>query len=144
MLLSSILRRAALSMGIVVVSSLTAHAQSDTFEGPTSPRGIAFETLGSIDLAGEFPDVEEMADRDLRVRYWTIQPGGIVPVHSHDNRPAILYVLSGEILEHRSDDDQPHVHSAGDVSLEGAGVQHWWENTSDQVVELLAVDIVQN
>ena len=37
----------------------------------------------------------------MRVRQLEIQPGGIVPWHSHADRPALIYVVSGEIVEIR-------------------------------------------
>ena len=38
----------------------------------------------------------------LRFRKLTIEPGGIVPWHSHDDRPALIYVAEGEIIEYAS------------------------------------------
>ena len=32
-----------------------------------------------------------------------VQPGGIVPWHSHADRPALIYVVSGEIVEINED-----------------------------------------
>ena len=37
--------------------------------------------------------------RQFRLRQLDIGPGGIVPWHSHDNRPAMIYVVSGEVVE---------------------------------------------
>lgn len=117
----------------------TASAQDD-FTGPTQGKGLSNETIGEIDLGPEIPGMD---GRFMRLRYWEIQPGGIVPVHSHANRPSMIYVLEGEIIEHRSDDDEPHVYKAGEVSVEAEGVKHWWENKSDSVVKLLGYDIHQ-
>jgi hypothetical protein len=53
------------------------------------PVGVTDVTLGSIDL-GKQPT--HIAGRELRFRRLTIEPGGIVPWHSHDDRPALIFV----------------------------------------------------
>ena len=35
-------------------------------------------------------------------RKLTIEPGGVVPWHSHGDRPAIIYIAEGEIVEYAS------------------------------------------
>jgi quercetin dioxygenase-like cupin family protein len=113
-------------------------ASAAEFKGPTKPKGISAKSLGEADLTGELPGLE---NRNLRARLWTMEPGGIVPVHSHVDRPAYVYVLEGEVTEHRSDDDKPHVFGAGALSVEAGGVVHWWENTGGTTVKLIAVDL---
>ena len=115
----------------------SAHAATD-FKGPTKPKDISVKDLGKFGLGKELAGME---GRDVRVRLWTMKPGGIVPVHSHKDRPAQIYVLSGEVVEHRSDTDTPHVYKKGDLSLEAEGVVHWWENRGGETVLLLAVDV---
>jgi hypothetical protein len=63
----------------------------------TAARGVTDTTLGSIDLANETIGAKE---RQLRFRKLTIEPGGIVPWHSHDDRPALIFVQEGEIFEY--------------------------------------------
>ena len=117
-----------------------AAATDDGFTGPKQGKGIANTEIGSIDLADEIPGME---GRHLRMRYWTVEPGGIVPLHSHANRPAMIYFLEGEIVQHRNDKPNPETYGPGDVSLESDGVVHWWENKGDVTVKMIAVDIVQ-
>jgi quercetin dioxygenase-like cupin family protein len=72
-----------------------------------------------------------------------IAPGGVVPWHDHKVRPANIYVVSGEIVEHRSTCLVPIVHKAGDVTEEFApNLAHWWKNESKKPVELLSADIL--
>ncbi|RAH98356.1 cupin [Acuticoccus sediminis] len=79
----------------------------------------------------------------LRTRRLTIAPGGIVPTHSHGDRPAIIVIVSGEIDEHNSVCAKPIHHVAGDETGEfGADLSHWWENTSDTPVVILSSDVV--
>ncbi len=116
-----------------------ASAHASDFDGPRKPVGISAVTLGAADLTGE---LEGLDARQLRARLWTMEPDGIVPVHTHVDRPAYVYVLEGEVTEHRSDDDKPHVYKAGDLSIEAGGVVHWWKNTGGTPVKLLAIDIL--
>src|SRR5215831_16300323 len=61
--------------------------------------GVTDTTLGSIDLGKE---QAKIAGRELRFRKLVIEPGGIVPWHSHDDRPALIFVQQGEIVEYAS------------------------------------------
>jgi quercetin dioxygenase-like cupin family protein len=79
--------------------------------------------------------------RLLRLRQLDIKPGGIVPSHSHDNRPAMIYIVSGEVVEYASNCAAPIVHKAGDVAPEKAGTSHWWQNTGNAPVVLISVDL---
>lgn len=114
-------------------------AMAQEFTGPTKPVGISAKTLGQADLTGELPGLE---NRLLRARLWTMEPDGIVPVHDHTDRPAYVYVLEGEVTEHRSDDPEPRIYKAGDLSVEAEGVVHWWQNTGGTTVRLLAIDLM--
>ncbi len=108
---------------------------------PTAPVGVVDTELASIDLAQENV---KLAQRRLRLRKMTIAPGGIVPLHSHADRPALILVVAGEIHEHSSKCSVPILHKAGEVSREFLGVQHWWKNSSGQPVELTIGDIVND
>lgn len=77
----------------------------------------------------------------MRVRFFEVAPGGVIPQHSHDGRPAIAVVVDGEMTEHRSDDVEPHVHGPGGVSLEPHGLVHWWENTGDAPAVIVGYDV---
>lgn len=79
----------------------------------------------------------------LRTRRLTIQPGGFVPTHSHADRPAIIFIVSGEIIEHSTICAVPVVHKAGDSTAEfGASLEHWWENKGTVPVVLTSSDLV--
>jgi quercetin dioxygenase-like cupin family protein len=104
----------------------------------TPARDVTDNVIGTIDVAKE---PAKIPDRLFRLRKLVIQPGGVVPWHSHGNRPAIIYILSGEIVEYASNCAVPIVHRAGDVALETAGVSHWWQNHGKVTVELLSADL---
>ena len=102
------------------------------------PVGISDVTLGSIDL-GKQP--AHIAGRELRFRKLTIEPGGIVPWHSHDDRPALIFVQQGEIVEYASNCEVPITHKAGDIRPEVYGTSHWWKNLGKETVILHVGDV---
>lgn len=112
--------------------------------GPATSNGFEVDQIGEIDLAGEFPGDAEAANRFMRARKFAVQPGGRIPIHSHENRPAFTLVLEGEIQEHRSDSETPIVRQAGDVTSDTGGVAQWLENVSDEPVMLLVVDMAED
>jgi quercetin dioxygenase-like cupin family protein len=95
-------------------------------------------TLGSIDLGKQPAHIE---GRELRFRKLTIEPGGIVPWHSHDDRPALIFVQQGEIVEYASNCVDPIVHKAGDLRSEVYGTSHWWKNLGKETVILYVGDV---
>lgn len=108
---------------------------------PTAPVGVVDTELASIDLSKENVRLDQ---RRLRLRHMTIAPGGIVPIHSHEDRPALIMVNKGEIYEYSSKCAVPILHKAGEVSREFLGVRHWWKNTGSQTVDLTIGDIVND
>jgi len=64
-----------------------------------------------------------------------------VPIHSHKGRPALIYTVSGTIVEHRSSCAAPIVHKAGDIAREADGISHWWQNEGTEPVVLLSSDV---
>jgi quercetin dioxygenase-like cupin family protein len=106
-----------------------------------APVGVTDTELASIDLANENV---KLSQRRLRMRHMTIAPGGVVPFHSHEDRPALIMVNSGEIHEHSSKCAVPILHKAGDISKEFLGTKHWWKNSGSVPVELTIADIVND
>ena len=100
--------------------------------------GVTDVTLGSINLEKQPANIR---DRELRFRKLTIEPGGIVPWHSHDDRPALIYVQQGEIVEYASNCAEPIVHKAGEIRPEVFGTSHWWKNLGKETVILYVGDV---
>jgi quercetin dioxygenase-like cupin family protein len=107
-------------------------------QGETQPKDVTDTTLASIDLSKEKVNLQ---DRQMRIRRLVVQPGGVVPWHSHEDRPALIYIVSGTIEEYASNCSVPIVHKAGEVSVEKLGVQHWWKNTGKAPAVLLSSDV---
>ena len=107
--------------------------------GATMPKDVTDVVLGSIDLATQPVNIQ---DRLFRMRRLAIKPGGEVPWHSHDDRPALIYVAIGEVTEYASNCAVPIVHHAGEVAEEVKGTSHWWKNTGKTTAVLLSADLL--
>jgi quercetin dioxygenase-like cupin family protein len=101
-------------------------------------KGVTDVVRASTDLAKEPVAVQ---GRLFRLRELNVQPGGIVPWHSHNERPAMIYIVSGEIVEYASNCAVPIVHRAGDVAPEKNGTSHWWQNHGKAPSKLISVDL---
>ena len=104
------------------------------------PVGVTDTVIAMIDVAQE----QGIEDRKFRMRKLVIEPGGVVPWHSHADRPAIIYVVEGEIEEYASNCAAPIVHKAGEVVAETKDVSHWWKNLGDTTVVLLSSDLLKD
>lgn len=105
---------------------------------PAKAKDVTDTVLNRIDLANEPVMLKNHA---LRLRRLAIKPGGIVPWHSHTDRPAIIYIISGTITEYRSTCTVPIIHKAGEATAETKGTSHWWKNTGKKTVVLLSADL---
>jgi quercetin dioxygenase-like cupin family protein len=104
---------------------------------PMMPKGVTDTVIGEIDLGGEIA----VDGRQLRTRRLVVQPGGIVPIHSHKDRPALIYTVSGSITEYSSMCRSPIQHNAGDISREADGLSHYWINHGKVPAVLLSSDV---
>lgn len=103
----------------------------------TAPSGVTDNLVGSVDLQKEL----SFANYDLRLRRLVVQPGGVVPLHSHAGRPALITVVSGSITEYSSSCAVGIDHRAGDVAMESDGISHWWKNNGTAPAVLLSADV---
>jgi quercetin dioxygenase-like cupin family protein len=110
-------------------------------DGHTANIGVTDTVLGVNKLGEHYPD---LASRDQRIRLLTIEPGGEVAWHDHSDRPALIYVVSGQIVEHRSSCAMPIVHVAGTTAMEIGDFSHWWKNESQEPVTLISTDLPRN
>ena len=103
---------------------------------PTENKGLTVKQLSVVDLG---PEIEGMGGRQLRMRMLTIEPGGVLGVHNHKDRPATDYVLQGKIIDHRGDVAKEY--GAGDVMTENKETTHWLENKGTTPAVFIAIDI---
>ncbi len=151
---SRIMRRR-LSMAAVIVGALSIVATAAsagqcpadkmgvdvTKPSTMAAKDVTDKVLAAIDLAKEPAKIQ---DRQLRLRKLEIKPGGVVPWHNHADRPAIIYIVQGEVLEYASNCSVPIVHKAGEVARETNATSHWWKNTGTKTVVLLSADILHD
>ena len=107
-----------------------------TKPGPMMPANVTDTVISTIDLTAY-----GSAKHQLRMRRLVVQPGGIVPWHSHADRPALLFVSQGEITEYASTCATPIVHKAGDITAERNPTSHWWKNHTTKPVVIHAFDL---
>lgn len=104
---------------------------------PTENVGQSDQLLRSIDLSTE---LDSTKGRPLRMRKVTLQPGGVLGLHNHVDRPAVTYLLQGQMTYHQ--EGKPDlVANPGDGFAEGRATTHWAENTGKVPAIWIAVDI---
>lgn len=143
-MMTNLLKIAPLALAATVAFAAPAYAGQCAAEGtnalanaPTAPKGVTDTVIGSIDLKSEIG----VDGRLLRTRRLVVQPGGIVPLHSHVDRPALIVTVSGSITEYRSNCTKPILHKAGDISREADGISHYWVNHGKVPAVLLSSDV---
>ncbi len=120
----------------------TGQMKNDATTNPGhAAKAVTDQVLAEIDLGGE---KVALNGHNMRVRKLVIQPGGIVPWHSHGDRPALIYVVSGQVFEYASNCAVPILHKAGEVARETHTTSHWWKNTGKVPVVLLSFDIMHD
>lgn len=105
-------------------------------DAATMPSRVTDDVIASIDLQSY-----GVAGRNLRMRRLVVEPGGVVPLHSHAERPANIYVVKGEITEYASTCQVGVTHRQGEVVAEQGAVSHWWRNNSRRRAILISADI---
>ncbi|MEM8823013.1 MAG: hypothetical protein AAGF30_05320 [Pseudomonadota bacterium] len=110
-------------------------------EGPASAKGISNSAVAELSLAAQ--GIDSLVNRNLRTRFWTMEPGGYVPIHDHTNRPAQVVVLTGGVVEFSSATDERIEHRTNGLSLEEGAIAHWWLNEGSETVHLIAFDVYE-
>ncbi len=101
-------------------------------------KGVAVELLATVDLG---PEIKGMEGRQLRMRKVTIEPGGVFgPVHDHQDRPGMVYILHGTITDHRQGITTDYGPGVG--WPEDRNTLHWLENTGTAAAVEISVDVV--
>jgi len=105
---------------------------------PTENKGLTIVPGSEIKLGDQIQGTE---GRILRIRKATLAPGGIIPVHSHKERPAFAFILEGTLTEYREGRSVPREYKAGDVLVETVDVVHWSENKGTTPVVQIFADV---
>ena len=123
-----------LSVVVIGLGSSTAFAQ----QAPTENKGIKTEPISSLSLSKQ--GLNDLAQREMRVRQLTVEPGGVAAFHSHKERPALTYIMKGNFTEHRKGAPD-RIYKPGEVITESTDVEHWGENATTEAVVLISVDL---
>jgi quercetin dioxygenase-like cupin family protein len=122
---------------VVVFAFVAGYASGQRSPVPTQTVGQSEELLRSIDLTNE---LDSPKGRPLRMRKVTLQPGGVLGLHNHVDRPAVTYLLQGQMTYHQ--EQKPDlVANPGDGFAEGKATTHWAESTGKVPAVWIAVDI---
>jgi len=117
----------ALAVGTVIGESMP----------PKDSRGVKISEPVVMDLA---PWAGDMKERQLRIRKFEIAPGGVIGVHSHDDRPDVSYLAQGALVESRSGGFS-EARASDSLHAAGKGVTHWVENKGSTPAILIVADI---
>jgi quercetin dioxygenase-like cupin family protein len=125
-------------LAIASIAALVLASMAQAQEAPKDNKG--FTTLKSevVDLG---PEIAGMEGRQLRLRLLRIEPGGHIGVHSHKDRPAVVYFLTGADTVH-SGDRTSKVFKPGDTGSANHATTHWHRNDGQEDVLFIAVDIL--
>ena len=101
-------------------------------------KGVTDAVVTSTELAKE---PVAIGGRLFRARKLDIAAGGVVPWHSHGDRPAMILIAAGEITEYASTCAVPIVHKAGEITAEKSPTAHWWKNSGGAPVVIYSFDL---
>src|ERR1051326_2341036 len=83
----------------LVVAAFFASASAAAQPAPIrETKGVEISHVESLDLT---PWAQDVRGRQLRIRKLVFQPGAVVGLHSHDDRPDASYLVQGELTEYR-------------------------------------------
>jgi quercetin dioxygenase-like cupin family protein len=107
-------------------------------EAVPETHGVKERLLTTVNLGQE---IERMADRQLRMRLFTFEPGAVFgPLHDHKGRPGTVYVMQGVITDHR--DGVATDYGPGVGWTEDRNTLHWLENRGTIPAVEISVDII--
>ncbi|MBK8336289.1 MAG: cupin domain-containing protein [Sterolibacteriaceae bacterium] len=122
---------------VITLALLAACAAAAQQAGQPATRGVTGKPLTTLEFADDLPN---LAGQAMRMRRVEIAPGGGVDTHSHRGRPAVLYIVTGSIVERRG--GAQRTYSAGDSYAIGGDTTHAIDNPGAAPAIYIEVDIV--
>jgi quercetin dioxygenase-like cupin family protein len=119
---------------VLAVSMSAASAQAPAAE----PKGPVAKPLLNLDLA---PEMDSVQGRVMRMQLTTYEPGASNKPHSHKDRPEVVYILSGKVIEHRGDVAKEY--GPGDTFTADRNTTHWMENKGAVPAVMLVTGIAK-
>jgi quercetin dioxygenase-like cupin family protein len=131
------IRHAAVGVTVLIVGAILNTASAQQAANPRA-KGPNSKPLVSVDLASE---IENVQGRVLRMQLTTYEPGASNTPHSHKDRPEVVYVLSGTIIDHRGDVAKEY--GPGESFTAGKDTTHWMENKASVPAVLVVSTIAK-
>jgi quercetin dioxygenase-like cupin family protein len=119
--------------GMLLVSTVTGVSAQ-----VPEPKGPVAKPLLNLDLA---PEIDSVQGRVMRMQLTTYEPGASNKPHSHKDRPEVVYILSGKVIEHRGDVAKEY--GRGDTFTADRNTNHWMENTGTVPAVMLVTGIAK-
>jgi quercetin dioxygenase-like cupin family protein len=119
---------------VLAVSMSVASAQAPAAD----PKGPVAKPLLNLDLA---PEMDSVQGRVMRMQLTTYEPGASNKPHSHKDRPEVVYILSGKVIEHRGDVAKEY--GPGDTFTADRNTTHWMENKGTVPAVMLVTGIAK-
>jgi quercetin dioxygenase-like cupin family protein len=108
-------------------------------DAPKDNKAYTTPKTVTIDLGSEIPT---MAGWQLRLRMLKIEPNGHIGLHSHKDRPAVVYIYEGTDTV-TNEDGSATTFKAGDTTAEGVKTVHWHKNVGNDNVIIFTADLVK-
>ena len=135
--------RAQLTKSVLWVGTIVLAFGLGTAVGQQSPpresKGVTTTKTITLDLG---PELDGMQGRQLRLRVIKADPGGVIGLHSHKDRPTVLYVIQGSLTEYYERGDVKE-YREGDAWTKGKDATHWAENKGTTPVVFVGADILK-
>lgn len=119
----------------------SAESPAPGLNSPPLPAPLILESK-TIALGEAFSDLPAAKDRIFRMRKIELAPGMSLPMQSYAERPAIIYIAQGVVLERRIGQEQPIERETGDSVLATAEITNSWQNASSRPVTMLIAEIL--
>lgn len=104
---------------------------------PIEAKGMTAQALASLALG---PEIQGLQGRYLRARLVAAEPGGHSAIHSHQDRPAIPYVLRGTLTQCTTAGTCSELRE-GQAGTADKNTVHWDENKGTTPLIYLVLDI---
>lgn len=130
-MLRAVTRIAFAGLALATLPTLTP-AQTPSPQGPTA------KPLLNLDLA---PEMTSLEGRTLHMQLTAYEPGASNKPHSHRDRPEVVYILSGKVIEHRGDVAKEY--GPGDSFTADYTTTHWMENKGSVPAVMLVTGIAK-
>lgn len=129
-----------LSLTIATMAGIAAGLAVAGATPPTEHMGLAVQGLARI----EADMIERQTGLEgymMQLRAITIEPGGQIAQHSHENRPGLVKVISGDWVEGRTTGEATFMADGIDGIVEDGDTMHWFYNRGDSPATAIVCDL---